>query len=311
MATEYVPPSQIDRDPGNVNPAEDPGIYVPPGLPNPSIYGPGRLPAPAGTVEPIVPVVGPSIEGNGPTNVIPNLPAYITVQEDGNIVLIRATALNFTGGVSITSVDSQAVINISGGGGDLGNWAFNANQFYNLNGGVIDNGDLSHGATSQLTIPPNGSGNAMSLLNYYGNIVLTPSLNPGNTYSWTFDNSGNLVMPTNSASINYANGTPYAGGAGTQGATGSQGTTGTGTQGATGTGTQGTTGAQGTIGVQGPSDGAQGTQGVQGTIGVQGPSDGVQGIQGIQGAVGTQGIGGTQGVQGTGGSTGKIGRAHV
>lgn len=34
------------------------------------------------------------------------------------------------------------------------------------------------------------------------------------TYDWTFDATGNLVLPTNSSSINYANGDPYGGGGG-------------------------------------------------------------------------------------------------
>ena len=33
-------------------------------------------------------------------------------------------------------------------------------------------------------------------------------------YSWTFDSTGNLVLPTNTSSINYANGDPYGGGGG-------------------------------------------------------------------------------------------------
>jgi hypothetical protein len=38
------------------------------------------------------------------------------------------------------------------------------------------------------------------------------------TYGWTFDATGNLVLPTNSSSINYANGDPYgSGGGGTYG----------------------------------------------------------------------------------------------
>ena len=30
---------------------------------------------------------------------------------------------------------------------------------------------------------------------------------------WNFDTAGNITLPTNSSSINYANGTPYGGGA--------------------------------------------------------------------------------------------------
>ena len=104
---------------------------------------------------------------------------------------------------------------ISGGGNaNTGNWGFDGNSMYNLNGGAITNGDLSHGATASLSIPDNGSSNSISVLNYYGNISLTVGTGPGNTSTWIFDSSGNLRLPTNSSSINYANGQPYGGGAG-------------------------------------------------------------------------------------------------
>ena len=104
---------------------------------------------------------------------------------------------------------------ISGGGNaNTGNWAFTGNTMYNLNGGSINNSDLSHGATAFLSLPDNGSVNAISVLNYYGNISLTVGTGPGNTSTWIFDSSGNLRLPTNSSSINYANGQPYGGGAG-------------------------------------------------------------------------------------------------
>lgn len=98
-----------------------------------------------------------------------------------------------------------------GGNANLGNWAFDGNTQYNINGGRIDNSDLMHGPTAWLQIPENGSANNIGLLNYYGNVSITAATDPGNTRAWTFDSAGNLTLPTNSASINYANGTPYGG----------------------------------------------------------------------------------------------------
>lgn len=101
-----------------------------------------------------------------------------------------------------------------GGNADLGNWAFVGNTQYNINGGQINNSDLMHGPTAWLQIPENGSANNLGLLNYYGNVSITAAVDPGNTQAWTFDSSGNLTLPTNTSSINYANGTPYGGTAG-------------------------------------------------------------------------------------------------
>lgn len=85
---------------------------------------------------------------------------------------------------------------ISGGGNaSLGNWAFTGNTIYNINGGVIDNSDLSHGATASLTLPINGNTSPVSVLNYYGNFVVTTGINAGNTRTMTYNNIGSLSLP--------------------------------------------------------------------------------------------------------------------
>lgn len=79
-----------------------------------------------------------------------------------------------------------------GDGASLGNWAFDNDMQYNLNGGTVFNSDLSHGATAGLSIPANGDSNAVSILNNYGPVSVTAGTNPGNTHTWTFGSNGNL-----------------------------------------------------------------------------------------------------------------------
>jgi hypothetical protein len=87
---------------------------------------------------------------------------------------------------------------------------------YHLAGTVIENADLTHGATSALVIPENGNTtNPAQLNNFYGNVVVQAAADVDHIKTWTFDNTGNLVLPTNTSSINYANGSPYGGGANT------------------------------------------------------------------------------------------------
>jgi len=101
---------------------------------------------------------------------------------------------------------------------DTGNWAFTNNVIYNINGGSIDNSDLTHGPTALLSIPTNGNAiTPVTVLNYYGNITLVAAASPGNTKSWTFDSSGNLTLPGNTFSVNYANGTQVNIGGGSYG----------------------------------------------------------------------------------------------
>ena len=139
-------------------------------------------------------------------------PIYVEVSQDGNLVVPKAGVLNFVGN-AFTVTGNGSIANISFvPSGLTGNFGFDGNSLYNINGGIYNNGDLSHGATAFISLPANGNGNPISLLNYYGNITLTSSLNVGNTFTWTFDKSGNIVLPTNTASINYANGDPYISG---------------------------------------------------------------------------------------------------
>ena len=96
---------------------------------------------------------------------------------------------------------------------NTGNWGFEGNNFYNINGGLIDNGDLTHGQTAQISLPANGNTSPLSILNYYGNFSVTTANAPSYTKSWIFDYTGNITLPTNTANINYANGVSILNGA--------------------------------------------------------------------------------------------------
>ena len=57
-----------------------------------------------------------------------------------------------------------------------------------------------------------GDDNKFVKLANTGNIVINSNDVSGNSAQWTFDTKGNLTLPTNVSSINYANGSPYGGG---------------------------------------------------------------------------------------------------
>jgi hypothetical protein len=78
---------------------------------------------------------------------------------------------------------------------DLGDWAFRNDLMYSLNGGVIENSDLTHGATAALTIPTNGSDSPIVLTNAYGNVALVSGASPGALKTWSFGTEGKLTLP--------------------------------------------------------------------------------------------------------------------
>jgi hypothetical protein len=88
--------------------------------------------------------------------------------------------------------------------GPGGTWRFDGQGVLELPGGGTIRNDGS------LDI---GGGDAISL--EAGGVVNIYSDTNGNAYQWQFGDDGNLTLPSNSSSINYANGTPYGGGSGT------------------------------------------------------------------------------------------------
>ena len=74
----------------------------------------------------------------------------------------------------------------------------NTTDVFNSNGIVLENSDLTQGATAAVVIPTNGDANAIQVNNTYGNIALQTGAGSGITASWSFDNTGNLTFPDNS-----------------------------------------------------------------------------------------------------------------
>jgi hypothetical protein len=161
-------------------------------------------------------VAGGSSYGNA--NVVANLAALGSnpVSTTGNITsgniltggLVSATA-NVTGGNLRTAGLVSATGNVTGGNvltGGVVSATGNATA-----GNIITAGQVS--ATGNIVTAGNFVGNGAALTNVTvsvaGNVIGTQSnvtLVAG-SYNWTFDNTGNLTLPGNTFSVNYANNT--------------------------------------------------------------------------------------------------------
>jgi hypothetical protein len=99
----------------------------------------------------------------------------------------------------------------AGGGGGLGDLTAMGNIIYATDGsgptGFVnyDNGILANGGFSHALVM--GTRNDM-------NAMISVHTVSGTETTWKFDTDGNLTLPTNTSSINYANGAPYGGGGG-------------------------------------------------------------------------------------------------
>ena len=78
----------------------------------------------------------------------------------------------------------------------------NTTDVFNSNGIVLENSDLTQGATAAVVIPTNGSSDPIQVNNTYGNIALQTGAGSGITASWSFGADGNLTAPGN---INFTN----------------------------------------------------------------------------------------------------------
>jgi hypothetical protein len=126
----------------------------------------------------------------GITTNVGNTTSSWTFDDNGNLTLPRGGKLLVSGG--IVGGGASPAPSLSG---------FSTLQAYgNITGGnILTGGYLSVAGNITLT-----GGDIIS----FGNIAITT--NVGNTTSsWTFDDNGNLTLPGNSSSINYANGQPY------------------------------------------------------------------------------------------------------
>lgn len=82
------------------------------------------------------------------------------------------------------------------GGASTGDLAFISNALYNLNGVVVENADLTHGATAALVLPVNGNTTMpVQLNNFYGDVTITSGTDISHTHPWTFGKDGRLTFP--------------------------------------------------------------------------------------------------------------------
>lgn len=96
-------------------------------------------------------------------------------------------------------------------GGNTGNIGFISNAIYNLGGVIVENADLSHGATAALIVPNNANTTSpLQLTNSYGNVVITAGINT-DTVNWTFDNTGALTVPGDISGANVISATSFVG----------------------------------------------------------------------------------------------------
>jgi len=170
---------------------------------------------------------------------------YGNLKVDGSSDLGNVSNVIITGGTNGYVLQTDGSGNLSwteqtGGGGNTGNVTFD-NQI------VIGTGDISGGSGLYLAPGSNSLANLQYLrvrggdyithihfdtgnnqfydqyfgddnkyvkLEANGNIVINSNDYIGNSQQWDFGIDGNLTLPSNTSSINYANGSPYGGGLG-------------------------------------------------------------------------------------------------
>ena len=127
---------------------------------------------------------------------------------NANITSLTGGNANLTGNVTANYFFGNGSF-LTGIGSNTGNIGFTGNSIYSLGGVIVENADLSHGATAALILPINGNTTApIQITNTYGNVVLQSGIDSDITAAWTFDNTGNLNLPANTFDVKYANGDP-------------------------------------------------------------------------------------------------------
>lgn len=118
----------------------------------------------------------------------------------GNLTLPGNTfAINYANGQQVP---------LGGGGANTGNIGFTGNAIYNLGGILVENADLTHGATAALSLPNNANtSNPIQITNTYGNVQVTTGITAGSLKNWTFDNNGGLTFPGGTVAQNDIEGT--------------------------------------------------------------------------------------------------------
>jgi hypothetical protein len=153
-----------------------------------------------------------------------NTASYSVQSDNANSAVVAGMAyqLSPTANISVTGNITTSGYFIGNGSQltgvtaipDTGNIGFDGDTIYDINGINLQNSDLAHGPTAAIIIPANGDTDPILLNNIYGNVILQSGDNASPTATWLFNNDGNLTLPSNIASINYANGQPYGGSGG-------------------------------------------------------------------------------------------------
>jgi hypothetical protein len=119
--------------------------------------------------------------------------------------LANIQGANVSGAVSYASTaNAVAAANVSGLASYTGNVGANivtankisSGELYSFSGVIVENADLTHGATAALQLPNNAnSSSPIQITNSYGNIRLTTGITAGSLKNWTFDQNGVLYFP--------------------------------------------------------------------------------------------------------------------
>ena len=195
-----VPLSQIDRAPAPV-PTD---TTAPPTIPLAWIL---QAPEPVSVAN----IAEPSIAG-------PSATYAIAVYANGVLLTSQVHSIDFVGNAVVTTVDRNNVtvtINSTGSDANTGLITFNGTtisgpSYYDS---PVPNVVLQAGSRGTATGTVTGASLYLKPGSAYlrgaGNVVV------GYSNPWNFnDNTGNLIMPSNTSSINYANGQPYGGSGG-------------------------------------------------------------------------------------------------
>ena len=139
-----------------------------------------------------------------------NLLTSGVVSAAGNV---RGSNINTVGGVFSNSItlkntDDFAQIVFSSDGGATNNGQIKVDGGTNMVVSAASNYYVKQAGSDRLAIT-NTDTNLMASTN-----VVIQSNKSGTANTWTFGNNGNLTLPSNTSSINYANGDPYGGSGG-------------------------------------------------------------------------------------------------
>jgi hypothetical protein len=121
---------------------------------------------------------------------------------DANVAAYTGALTNLTGNVTTTANVSGAYI--------LGNGYFVSGIQYSNIIGAYSNTNVANYLASNANVTILTTGNITTTANITANNFIGSEVNTSITadaYVWTFNNTGNLVLPSNTFAINYANGT--------------------------------------------------------------------------------------------------------